>query len=330
VQNPLRLLASTFRVQWEHLVERAERRLPSLTRYRATESLPIRLHQRRIYVVPSGFGFFFTLVGAVMLLGALNFNNNAAMLFTFAIAGVMLISLPRTVAHLDAVSLSAVRAEPVFAGETLAAHLRLGVDDQRPRPRLRIRHDSQERVFDLAATLGQDLELALPTSRRGLLDPGRFTLWTDHPFGVFRAWSVLHPLAPLLVYPRPEVDGPPLPTAGRMTESHRVMTSGEDWQGLRDYRPGDAPRLIAWKSSAREDRLLVKEFAEPRGGEVVLDWHALEGMESESRISRLARWVLLAESAQVRYRLVLPAESFGPDRGPQHRAACLSALALLP
>jgi len=93
----LAALRATFRVQWEHLSERAERRLPSLTRHRAPEPLPIRLHRRRVYVLPAGFGVFFALVGVTMLMGALNFNNNAAMLFTFALAGVVLISLPRTV-----------------------------------------------------------------------------------------------------------------------------------------------------------------------------------------------------------------------------------------
>ena len=29
---------------------------------------------------------------------------------------------------------------------------------------------------------------------------------------------------------------------------------------MRDYRPGDAPKMIAWKSSARRDRLIVKEY----------------------------------------------------------------------
>ncbi|HXD37208.1 MAG TPA: DUF58 domain-containing protein, partial [Rhodanobacter sp.] len=38
----------------------AERRLPSLTRYRRAEKLPIELHRRRIYIVPTGFGLGFS------------------------------------------------------------------------------------------------------------------------------------------------------------------------------------------------------------------------------------------------------------------------------
>ena len=321
---------TTFRVQWEHLTERAERRLPSLTRRKAPERVPIKLHQRRVYVVPAGFGLFFGAIGVTMLLGALNFNNNAAMLFTFALAGVVLISLPRTVSQLDRLTLSSVRADPVHAGGTIEASLHLLAEDGRPRGRLRLRHDAHERVFDLEGGEGTQLLLSLPAPRRGLMPLGRLTIWTDYPFGVFRSWSVLNPDTPLLVYPKPESHGPPLPLAGREGESRTPKPHGEDWQGLREFRAGDPMRVIAWKASAREQRLLVKEFAEPRGGEVVLDWDGLGALDHEARISRLTRWVLMAEAEQRPYRLLLPQSDFGPGVGPQHRAQCLTALALLP
>ena len=327
----LEAVRTTFRVLWEHLTERAERRLPSLTRRKAPEPLPIRLHQRRVYVVPAGFGIFFAAIGVTMLLGALNFNNNAAMLFTFALAGVVLISLPRTVGQLDRVTLSSVRADAVHAGGTIEARLQLLAEDGRPRSRLRLRHDALERVFDLAGGEGTPLLLSLPAPRRGLMQLGRVTLWTDHPFGVFRSWSVLNPDTALLVYPKPERQGPPLPLAGRQEfENRTAKPHGEDWQGLREFRAGDPMRVVAWKASAREQRLLVKEFAEPRGGQVVLDWNALGALDHESRISRLTRWVLMAEAEQRPYRLLLPDGDFGPGVGPQHRAQCLTALALLP
>jgi uncharacterized protein (DUF58 family) len=326
-------IRTTFAVQWDHLVRRAERRLPSLTRHRLPEPLPIRLHQRRVYVLPARFGVFFALIGVTMLLGALNFNNNAAMLFTFALAGVVLISLPRTVAHLERVTLASVRADPVFAGTPIEARLRLLADDGRSRPRLRLQRDEgdrADRVFDLDGTNGIDLPLTLATSRRGLLPLGRCTFWTDYPFGIFHAWSVMNPDVNLLVYPRPEPSGPPLPESGRQGEARTTKPHGEDWQGLREFRPGDPLRLIAWKASAREERLLVKEFAEPRGAEVVLDWAQLAALEPEARIARLARWVLLAEAEQRLYRLVLPLETIGPGLGQAQCAASLTALALLP
>src|SRR5262249_46973757 len=43
---------------------------------------------------------------------------------------------------------------------------------------------------------------------------------------------------------------------------HRLRQpgSGSELLDLRDYQPGDPPRTIAWKVSARRDRLITKEF----------------------------------------------------------------------
>jgi uncharacterized protein (DUF58 family) len=325
----LATIRATFRIQWEHWMRRAESRLPALTRYRVAEPLPIRLHQRRIYVVPAGFGFFFGVVLVTMLLGALNFNDNAALMLTFALTGVVLISLPRTVRHLDQLALVAVHAEPVFAGEPLVASFRFTPADARERARLRLRVDGVDRVFDLAEG-GSTLAVTLQTQRRGWLPVGRSALWTDYPLGVFHAWSVLNPDQRLLVYPRPETAGPGLPPGGQLGEGRLAKPEGEDWQGLRDYRSGDAPRRVAGKASAREERLLVKEFADPIAGEVTLDWNALGAIDYEDRISRLARWVLVAEDEQRPYRLRLPSVELGPALGPAHQANCLRELALMP
>jgi uncharacterized protein (DUF58 family) len=43
---------------------------------------------------------------------------------------------------------------------------------------------------------------------------------------------------------------------------HRLRRpgSGDELHDLRDYRPGDPPKMIAWKPSARRDKLIIKEF----------------------------------------------------------------------
>jgi len=43
---------------------------------------------------------------------------------------------------------------------------------------------------------------------------------------------------------------------------HRLRRagSGDELHDLRDYRPGDSPKMIAWKASARRDRLIIKEL----------------------------------------------------------------------
>ena len=44
---------------------------------------------------------------------------------------------------------------------------------------------------------------------------------------------------------------------------HRLKPTrqrGSELLDLREYRPGDPPKTIAWKASARRDMLITKEF----------------------------------------------------------------------
>ena len=79
------------------------------------------------------------------------------------------------------------------------------------------------------------------------------------------------------------------------------------------------------------DALLVREYEQPLGVEVTLDWRSLSALPYERRIARLTRWVNLAERDGRRYRLLLPGQPpLGPAQGPSHHHLCLRALALLP
>ena len=93
---------------------------------------------------------------------------------------------------------------------------------------------------------------------------------TSFPFGLIHQSVELIPSVSLIVLPRPaRVDGERLRTwllrtwAGRDEEQRRlrkVVDREAEIHGLRDYRPGDAPRRIHWKATARRNRLTVKEY----------------------------------------------------------------------
>src|SRR5690606_9731069 len=105
--------------------------------------------------------------------------------------------------------------------------------------------------------------------------------------------------------------------------------SGEQgFQGLRPYRQGDSMRRIAWKQLARGKGLVSKDFDHDEGATCWLDWAALTGVPTETRLSRLCGWVLQAHQQGWRYGLRLPGEEFSPDNSEGHRDRCLRALAL--
>jgi len=307
----------------------AERRLPALTRLRKPEPLPIRLDRRRIYVVPTGSGFAFGVLLFVMMLGALNYGNNPALLLTCVFGAACGASLFAGFRAMNGLCLTRTGADECHAGAPLALNLRFA-STARVRPSLRFRHGENETAFALPAGTEGDVTLMLATERRGWFRPGRIRVSTEYPLGLFHIWSWLNPDAQFLVYPTAETPAPPLPAGdGRENEATRAG-AGEDHAGLRDYRITDPPRLIAWKASARHDTLLVRDAERRSDDALMLDYFALRGIDVETRIRRLTAWVLAAESGSHEYVLRIPGTAIGPGIGAVQRHACLRALALLP
>jgi uncharacterized protein (DUF58 family) len=309
------------------LFEYAERRLPALTRLKRVEALPIRLDRHRIYVLPTRFGLVLSALLLVMLLGALNYNNNPALLLTCLFAAAAYQSVFAAFATLNRLEVAALRAEPAHAGSDLefSVHFHIAA---RSRRSLRLRAGDAEIAFDLDRDGGAGIRI--PAPRRGWLRPGRMRLSSEYPFGLFEVWSWINPEFAALVYPRLEADPPPLPRHGAQAQREIERSGGDELAALRTYQAGDPTRNIAWKASARRDELLVKEFETPRGREVVLDYAALRGLAHEERLSRLAAWVCVAESRRMPYALNLPQTRIDTGLGADHRHACLRALALAP
>lgn len=312
----------------QRLQRRAEQRLPALTRYRRPEPLPIELHRRRIYIVPSAFGLGFSVLLLVMLVGALNYSNNAALLLTCLLGAASAASMLVAFRNLDGLRLELVRGSHAVAGEAMELVCTLQSARSRGAVRLDLADDSI--AFAVHANDVTRVSLRLPTHRRGWQPLPRLRLWTSWPLGMFRAWSWLHPDQSVLVWPRPEPAGP-APQAIADDARHMQLHRGEELAALRDYRAGDPQRHVAWKASARHDDLLVKDFEQPRSQpQWRLDWRHMHGLEAEARIARLARWLNEAQAQRTSYSLWLPGNDIGSGSGPQHYARCMDALAGLP
>ncbi len=305
-------------------------RLQTWARPRWPDTLPVRFDRRRVYILPTRFGLFFSLLLLAMWLGGLNYNNNPALMLGLLLAGAANTSLIAAHLQLTGLQISAIGAEAVPAGAPLELRLHARAADGRERRGLRVDYHGAAAILSLVDGSGQ-ATLTLPTQRRGWLDLERLRISTTRPLGLARAWAYVWPDAPLLVYPSPETHGPPLPEGSGANALARLQPTGDDVHHLRAYRRGDARRAIAWKPSARRDMLLVREYEQPLGADVVLEWRSLSGLDYEARIRRLARWVDDAEREGRRYRLELPGQPpLGPASGAPHRHACLRALALLP
>lgn len=303
-----------------------------LFRIRRQERYPVRLPQRRIFVLPTPAGLSFALTLLAMLLASINYTLSLGFALTFLLAGLGLASLFHAFRNLLGLELRAGHTERATVGEPARFEIVLSDSAHRPRPALEVRASAAVCTVHVLPGGEACARLDVPTRQRGWLSIGRVTVETRYPLGLVRAWSVLTPEHQVLVYPAPEADAP-APPAGPsgLDGSAGEQPGDEDFSGLREHQAGDSPRRIAWKAVARSDTLVSKAFVSASGAAPCFDWQQLPPqLGTEARLSRLARWVLDAAAAGQRYTLVLPGITLGPGRDALHRERCLEALALYP
>ncbi|MEO8002668.1 MAG: DUF58 domain-containing protein, partial [Arenimonas sp.] len=248
----------------------------------------------------------------------------------FIIAAAAHNSLVHAHLLLSGLCIRTVHSEPVHAGQIMQLRMRFEAKGARDRQGLELVCGESEEKFDLLAREQIEIALAIPTARRGWMQTGRMRISTLRPLGLARAWSWIRPDTHLLVYPALEAQAPALPESQGEGSQIRMHSQGEHLHQLREYRHGDAKKQIAWKASARGENLLVREYETQTAKEIQLDWFSLNALPYEARVSRLARWVLVAEQSTCRYSLRLPQEFIASGNGPEQRHACLRALALMP
>lgn len=113
-------------------------------------------------------------------------------------------------------------------------------------------------------------------TRRGRYHFGPFHVSTRFPLGLIRRAVTVNQVDTLVVCPRSgrltprwhQVSQAALTGSGG-SRTHQGLVEG-DFYGLRDWRGGDNRRWIHWRTSARRNKLAVRQFEQPRSQDVVL------------------------------------------------------------
>ena len=299
-------------------------------RRQGTDSLPVTLQRRRLYILPTRAGLGFLVLLLFMLIAGLNYANSLALFLTFLLSGFVLVTMQLCHRNLLGALVSAADAAPTFAHRP--GNLRLTLGNTSISPRFRIESgvsDDPTLATNVPAQGRQQIDLPVAAPKRGIVAIDRLRLTTTHPFGLFRTWTWVHAPLEMLVYPRPHGSLPMPSESGRKAGTRtRGETGADEWAGLRPFRDGDSPRQVDWKAYAREAPLLVKEYSAAGSELRVFHFNQLRGLDVEARLEQLARWVVDAEERGDRYGLELPGVNIAPDRGIDHRHRCLAALAL--
>jgi uncharacterized protein (DUF58 family) len=170
--------------------------------------------------------------------------------------------------------------------------------------------------------------------RRGIYPLRTVTLSTSFPFGLFRKERDLEIPGEVIVWPRtdrrvrePSVGG----GRARRTGLSARGTAGSrgEYRSLRGYRPGDDPKDIHWRSTARLREPVIREYE--RDGAVTrwicLDTRHDPGDAAEVAIEVAASLASQAVAARSPFALAAGSAVLEPGEGPVHLERALELLA---
>jgi uncharacterized protein (DUF58 family) len=215
---------------------------------------------------------FYWLVSAVFLyLIAWNVGSGWLYLLTTLLVGFPAASIILNRINIRRIELSQSAPPAATAGERLPVTMEIRNRSWLPRFFLDLEYEfggSHRRLFlpALGPKESRRVILDFDDPRRGDYPGAKVRLSSAAPAGLARSWRRLDVTSPLVVYPcwhRLTGDwATGQKNAGYMVSSAiPTRNTASDYLGVRDYRPGDSPRSIHWRTSARSGNLAVIEYA---------------------------------------------------------------------
>ena len=306
-----------------------------------------QLRGRRIFIIPTRFGFVYAGFLVLILLGAINYSNSMGHVLCFLLGSLGLIAMLHTYRNLAKIELMQAYADPVFCGQSVNFNLvfanpanhdsyQIEVASKQNKTRSwnpvkRLAgYDVHQLIPNLSRQQNTHITITLASKQRGKQALGHIRIASRFPLGLYSTWSYFKHNYTVLIYPKPN-GNLALPNASQHGQkfNHHQQKGLDDFSGFNNYRAGDPVHTIAWKAVARDNVLRTKQFTSLQGGHLMLSWQDVAQLnDTEMQLSQLCRWILQAEAAGMSYGLTLPNTTISYGHGEQHRHRCLTALAL--
>jgi uncharacterized protein (DUF58 family) len=158
---------------------------------RIPPSRQVLLDQRRIFIFPSAYGFFFLLIAVLLFVGGINYENNLLLGFSFLLVSLFLMAILHTFRNLAGLKLVAASMRPGFAGARGALEVRI-LSAHHAHLSIWL-HWPGAPAEEVSVEPGEEksLWLSVQLLRRGRQHPGRLRVESRYPLGLLRSWSLV-------------------------------------------------------------------------------------------------------------------------------------------
>lgn len=290
--------------------------------------------RRQLYILPTRIGWYFSLILLSLFAIAVKFDNQSAFMMLFILTSLGMMAMLYTHHNVIGLEINTQPSKAVFVGELAKFPVQIVNQSNTQRNAIWLLCAGHHQLLTLSPNSQQQIDVSLPTIKRGYRVCDELNLSSQFPIGIFFCWSKrFSSLQRCLVYPQP-LDLTPFPSnssGGKRLNnvSQSNNSNPEDYSGLKPYQEGDRLRDIHWPSLAKTQKLVSIQHESQASDSVNLSWFALPShLGVEDKLSQLCFWVQRADQDGVRYQLEMPNQTIEFNTSLAHYHECLSVLAL--
>ena len=271
------------------------------------KDLPISLKSKNTYTFFSKFGVIQGFLLVLLLLFAINYNNNMTMVGISFLMSFYMLSLIRNYKSLKDVSI--VEASHTFSSEDEEGFLLIHFTQKKIRksyPLLHLRCDQY--ILDVVFDEHGECHLKIPFKKEtlGLYQFPVLTIYSYWPIGISKTWVYTRPQSTVAVLPleyKREVLGKK--TLSPSYTVPRPSTTG-DVEGTREVAPGEYGVKIAWKQSFRRSKMMTYTYETSGRNAMIIEWPDDPTLTSEQKLRIVSGGVGKALRSEVMFQVHHP------------------------
>lgn len=224
--------------------------------------------------------------------------------------------------------------DEIFAGTDTPMVVRL-INKRRFMPAflIKVLIGGHEVLFPFVRARSQDTRhVSLRFETRGAHSIDHLVVASVFPFNFFTRFRRIARDISVIVFPKPLrctlVDAYTRQTGYKGDRSSNKAGFDSDILAIRDYVPGDPPKYIDWKATARTGLLKTKEHSSEQLPRVIIDFDKMDKTNLEYSISCVTFVILRLSRSNSPVELVIEGESHGPGTSTPQKIEMLKKLAL--
>ncbi len=294
-------------------------------------SAPLKVGYDQIRIYPTLVGFMYLGIALLLFILGINYQNNLIIIISCLMLSIIPYIILDTYRNIKDIVLEPLDTANFFVGQSVRFKIHVSCD--RPRFAFKIAPMNEVGIGEFKDTLnnGDEIGIIFHPQKRGYLSSGAFIITTCYPLGIICSHIVIDFKQQTLIYPRPVTGNYRLsenPSArGSKLASSSAIQGMDELSGLRPYREGEPPSLIAWKQLALNRGLMSKDFTATVDESLYLDYNTISG-NMEERISIMTYAVLQLSATNQIFGVKIGSETIAPGQGEDHKIQVLTLLAL--